>query len=153
MDASKRCCTCHKLRPLTDFNVRSAAADGLQARCRDCSRQWYLANRDAHRAKVRLRSTAVKKEYKRRIGEHLLAHPCVDCGESDIRVLEFDHREDEEKLADVSLLFGEFAPWARIEAEIAKCDVRCANCHRRVTAIRGRHWRHVLGGYDDTGAA
>ena len=41
-EPTKRCCTCHEPRPLTDFNVRRAAADGLQSRCRSCSREWYL---------------------------------------------------------------------------------------------------------------
>ena len=144
MDLTKRCCTCHELRPLTDFNVRSTAADGLQARCRDCSRKWYVANRDAHRANVRLRSTAVKKEYERRIGEHLLAHPCVDCGESDVRVLDFDHLDPSTKRSDIAKMVNAGGRWSDIELEMAKCEVRCANCHRRVTSDRGQDWRAVV---------
>lgn len=144
MDATKRCCTCHEVRPLTAFNARASAADGLQSRCRDCSRRWYVANRDAHRAKVRLRSTAVKKEYKRRIGEHLLAHPCVDCGESDVRVLDFDHLDASTKRSDIAKMVNAGGRWSDIELEIAKCDVRCANCHRRVTSDRGQDWRAVV---------
>lgn len=144
MVATKRCCTCHEHRPLTDFNARAAAADGLQARCRDCSRQWYLANRDAHRARVRRRSTAVKRDYKRRIGEHLLAHPCVDCGEADVRVLDFDHLDAAQKRADIATMVNAGGRWSDIELEIAKCEVRCANCHRRVTSDRALDWRAVL---------
>ncbi len=144
MDATKRCCTCHEVRPLTDFNLRAAAADGLQSRCRECSRQWYLAHRDAHRAKVRQRSAAIKKEYKRRIGEHLLANPCVDCGESDVRVLDFDHLDASAKRSDVAKLVNAGGRWSDIELEIAKCEVRCANCHRRVTSDRGQDWRAGL---------
>ena len=144
MDASKRCCTCHELRPLSEYNVRTTAKDGLQARCRDCARQWYVANRDAHRAKVRLRSTAIKKEYKRRIGEHLLAHPCVDCGESDVRVLDFDHLDASTKRSDIAKMVNAGGRWSDIELEMAKCEVRCANCHRRVTSDRGQDWRAVV---------
>lgn len=144
MDATKRCCTCHQVRPVTDFNLRRTASDGLQARCRDCSRQWYVANRDAHRAKVRKRSAAIKREYKRRIGEYLLTHPCVDCGEADVRVLDFDHLDAADKRTDVAKMVNAGGRWSDIELEIAKCEVRCANCHRRVTSDRAQDWRAVL---------
>ena len=80
------------LRPLSEYDVRKTAKDGLQARCRSCSRAWCAANREAHRVNVRRRTVEVRREYKRRLGAHLSEHCCVDCGESDVRVLEFDHR-------------------------------------------------------------
>jgi hypothetical protein len=66
--------------------------------------------------------------------EFLKAHPCIDCDERDIRVLDFDHAPGT-KTADVSVLVGRGASWKRIEGEMAKCVVRCANCHRRKTAV------------------
>ena len=59
-----------------------------------------------------------------------------DCGANDPRVLEFDHRDPNTKLDHVTSLARRGAAWARIEAEIAKCDIRCANCHRRRTAAQ-----------------
>lgn len=63
--------------------------------------------------------------------------PCADCnGSFPFYVMDFDHREGEVKLFDVSngaLRFGR----AKVLAEIAKCDVICANCHRIRTANRG----------------
>jgi hypothetical protein len=35
-------------------------------------------------------------------------------------------------------------PWSTIAAEIAKCGVRCANCHRIQTIERGQWWRFDL---------
>ena len=68
-----------------------------------------------------------------RLVTYLSEHPCVDCGEQDLLVLDFDHRDPATKrLAIGSLL--RYARWSPLEAEIAKCDVRCANCHRRRTA-------------------
>lgn len=93
---------------------------------------------------MRRRSTAIKKEYKRRVGEHLLAHPCVDCGEVDVRVLDFDHLDASTKRSDIAKMVNAGGRWSDIELEIAKCEVRCANCHRRVTSDRGQDWRSVL---------
>jgi hypothetical protein len=72
-----------------------------------------------------------------------MTHPCIDCGESDPIVLEFDHREGEKKLAAVSTLMTQMkASLKTIKAEIVKCDVRCANCHRRKTA-KERGWYKI----------
>lgn len=71
-----------------------------------------------------------------RVRQYLEVNPCVDCGESDPVVLEFDHVRGE-KLASISQLLRSTRSWAVVEAEMAKCEVRCANCHRRVTAKRG----------------
>jgi hypothetical protein len=68
------------------------------------------------------------REYKCQVG-------CMDCGYNDIAdVLEFDHRPDEVKLFEVGKadLYG----WEMILAEIKKCDVVCANCHRIRTVKR-----------------
>ncbi len=73
---------------------------------------------------------------------YLSEHPCVDCGESDIVVLEFDHVIGEKKW-NVSVLVHSPSPWATVEHEIAKCEVRCANCHRRRTA-KQFNWRSYV---------
>ena len=72
-----------------------------------------------------------KAEGKACVQEHLKTHPCIECGETNPIVLDLDHRDPTEKhgsLADLTTR----KHWSveRILAEIAKCDVRCANCHR-----------------------
>ena len=66
---------------------------------------------------------------------YLLAHPCVDCGRANPVMLDFDHRDPSEKKGNVSELAMR-KPWRLVLVEIAKCDVRCANCHLRRTAIQ-----------------
>lgn len=71
---------------------------------------------------------------------YLQSHPCVDCGESDPVVLEFDHVRGE-KLYSISSAVSMALSVEAIQAEIEKCEVRCANDHRRVTASRANWFR------------
>jgi hypothetical protein len=63
--------------------------------------------------------------------------PCADCGvRYPYYVMDFDHREGEEKLANVG--YFAFSTEAALGEEVAKCDVVCANCHRIRTWRRRR---------------
>lgn len=79
------------------------------------------------RSRVRPDKTARKLERRRFILEYKSTHPCIDCGESDPVCLQFDHRDPSQKEGEAH----EWLKWKmeRILAEMAKCDIRCANCH------------------------
>ena len=64
--------------------------------------------------------------------EHLASAACLDYAERDPLVLQFDHFE--RKSNHVSWLVGSGCSPDRLRRELAKCEVRCANCHRRRTA-------------------
>lgn len=65
------------------------------------------------------------------------SQPCVDCGQKyPYYVMDLDHRGDETKVLDVSRLVARRVTVVRLEAEIAKCDVVCSNCHRERTHQR-----------------
>src|SRR5207302_6595194 len=83
------------------------------------------------------------KQNRRLLQDYLRSHPCVDCGETDIVTLQFDHRDRATKRKEVALLVVQTA-WSIVQTEIAKCDVRCANCHRRRTALQ-LGWRRLDG--------
>ena len=68
------------------------------------------------------------------VAEYLKAHPCVDCGEDDPIVLDFDHLDGAKKTDTISRMVRNNVTNDRLLEEIAKCVVRCANCHRRRTA-------------------
>ncbi len=72
---------------------------------------------------------------------YLATHPCIDCGEADAVCLEFDHVRGP-KRGNIGTMLGDHS-WETIEAEIAKCEVRCANCHRRRTAV-AREWYRAV---------
>jgi hypothetical protein len=68
-------------------------------------------------------------------------NPCVDCGETDPVVLEFDHRNSSTKEMALGAVDGGIS-LQKIIDEIEKCDIRCANCHRRRTALARGWMRH-----------
>src|SRR5437660_10224994 len=134
----RACTKCGELKPLEAFPPVRRGEPKLESGCRDCFAEANARNyrKNHEREKTRLiRQVAERRaEVRTKIIEYLREHPCVDCGESDIVVLEFDHVAD--KVADVSVYAGGGRSWARVKAEIDKCEVRCANCHRRKTRER-----------------
>lgn len=72
--------------------------------------------------------------------DFLTTHPCSDCGESRVLVLEFDHVRGV-KTANVSELVDRGATLEVIKAEVEKCDVRCCNCHALKTATQFQTWK------------
>lgn len=72
----------------------------------------------------------------------LLGSSCADCGEKDLVVLEFDH-VGPKRDSVVNLACQEYSVRA-LRQEIAQCEVRCANCHRRRTMRAGGGYRSFL---------
>jgi hypothetical protein len=107
---------------------------------REYMRRRHAADPDARQKqleRVRRNDARYKTEKRAWVDGYLADHPCVDCGESDREVLDFDHVFGE-KSANVSQLVRGRFPLSRVIAEVALCEVRCANCHRRVTRRRER---------------
>lgn len=83
-----------------------------------------------------------RENIKRKMMEFYVQNPCVDCGETDPRVLDFDHISN--KKHNVSTLLRKEYSWDSILEEANKCEVRCANCHRKKTAIEQNHYTNRL---------
>jgi hypothetical protein len=67
--------------------------------------------------------------------EYLSTKKCVDCGEADPVVLDFDHRKPQNKFKSISQMMSGHYSWISLMREIKKCEIRCANCHRRKSYI------------------
>lgn len=93
----------------------------------------YVKRAVAHKKKV----ADLIRDY---IIEYLKDNPCVDCGEDDPIVLEFDHVSDD-KSFNIGSYRAESRTMKSVKAEIEKCEVRCCNCHRRMTYKRSG-WTH-----------
>lgn len=137
----KLCSRCSLEKEFSEFHKNNSSGSGYQSYCKQCNKLWvrerYLSNKKYYTDKNKnatIRNSALLLDY-------LKNHPCVDCGESDPIVLEFDH-DSGDKVADVSRMALSGYSVKTIELEIAKCSVRCANCHRRKTMSQGLHYRY-----------
>ena len=126
----------HDALPCDEIAAEIALCDVV---CVNCHRRRTAARREPSRPYAARRARRVRNvAYVRSV---LAEHGCTDCGAGDVEVLEFDHRRD--KRASVADLAWFEYSLARIRAEIAKCEVRCGNCHRRRTAHELGHYRPV----------
>ena len=139
-----RCGRCGELKPQEDFG--SCRTKKRSSYCRPCrlayGREHYRRNRERY---IKRSGARTRREIQRRmewLAEYLQSHPCVDCGEPDILVLEFDHLRD--KSFNVSRGMRDMR-WAAVLEEIEKCEVVCGNCHRRRTARRRNFGRYRFG--------
>jgi hypothetical protein len=143
---TRRCGRCQKIKPLCEFAWRRKSKGQLDNYCRKCraiyKKEHYLNNRQRYISNAASRRRRILVGRTRALLEFLKEHPCVDCGEDDVIVLEFDHLENK----SFSVAYGiRNCNWESVLAEMAKCDVVCANCHRRRTAQRGGFLRLLLG--------
>ena len=134
----KFCYRCQTLKSEEDFHKNSLRKDGLQTYCKACRKELdaiiYASGGEEYKARKRERQRELAKRNARLVFEYLRQHSCLDCGEADPVVLEFDHALGEKKY-NLSDLILRYSGWETIRAEIEKCEVRCANCHRRRTAV------------------
>lgn len=126
----KQCGRCKQLKPLSEYHKKGI---NLQSYCKSCKsiyhKKYYKENAECYNEQVAQRKKRLKQINRNKINRFLQQHPCVDCGYSDIRALEFDHVRDK-KSHNISEMVPYGYTWKSISKEMQKCEIRCANCHR-----------------------
>lgn len=149
MKTTHYCGKCKQYKPLSEFRI-DARRNKPDPPCKLCrqyyAKQWYQSRSIEHKAYVikkqlPYRQAKVKEKFNY-VVEYLRNHPCTICGESDIVVLEFDHLRD--KKHNIAVLIHGGWGLNALKKEIEKCQVLCANCHRRKTAREQEHPKWIL---------
>jgi hypothetical protein len=91
--------------------------------------EWYKRNKASVLVRTAARSKRVYEEYREFVKS--LKTACISCGEADSACLDFHHRVPEDKVLPIAIAITRGWSKARLLAEINKCDVICANCHRK----------------------
>ncbi len=136
--STKICPQCRRELPLSDFGVRTNGKP--QHWCRTCHCEYQRAYYKRHKQYY----FALEQDRLERIRQLLREakdRPCADCGcRYPYYVMDFDHRPGEKKRFNLANTNSQaWRSFQNIQAEIAKCDVVCANCHRERTHQR-REW-------------
>ena len=107
---------------------------------RAANANYYRRNRDREIARVRGRQDATRDALRA-----LRQRPCHDCGGTfKPHQMDFDHRESVAKAFRLTSGRGMLSAQEDLTAELAKCDVVCANCHRIRTRARAEGQPHAI---------
>lgn len=130
---------CKRSLPYEKFLAVKCRADGFATYCKECfvgvHKRWYEKNKQRHKSNTRKWNELNRSIVVEFVTDYLRKHPCVDCNLDDINVLEFDHVIGT-KINNISTMRGNRTSLKKIKSEMEKCEVRCANCHRRKTKER-----------------
>lgn len=144
---TKICTKCKFEKDLHLFSLRKLSKDGYSSWYRSCFKEnWqerYYKNHNHYRNRHNISRNKIREQIARKVFEYLANHPCISCGEADPIVLEFDHRDKDGKIESISNLIRD-SSWNKVKLEIEKCDVLCANCHRRKTAAQFGYKRYFF---------
>jgi 5-methylcytosine-specific restriction endonuclease McrA len=145
----KVCSRCKIRKPESDFFVRDKNTGRRHAECKACYterrkdfyHEHYRRYGDLYRQRAKARREKVRAELQTNLLKYLSDKRCVKCGENDPVVLEFDHLRPAEKSFGIARAISNGMKWSTILEEIKKCQILCANCHKRKTA-QEFNWYH-----------
>jgi len=97
---------------------------------REYKRRWYKENNISEKNSVKKRKKEIKiwfKDYKSNLS-------CSICGENHPATIDFHHKGKKENQVAQMVHWGYSIN--NIKKEIEKCQILCANCHRKT------HWKN-----------
>ncbi len=142
---TKVCFICKKRQSKFNFSLsgkKSLKGKKLHSWCKSCMRKYDIKRYKKNKRTINRRNRKFRLNQQKAVYEYLLEHPCVDCGETDIVVLHFDHGKNH-KITDVSKMINAYSI-KKILTEIKKCEVRCCNCHTRKTAKKFKWYKRIF---------
>jgi len=139
---SKKCKNPYK--PISKFNKDSRAKNGISPRCAECTRELqknhYKNNKKEYKKKLKEK----RKRFRNWTIDLKKKLKCEKCGDKRFYVLDFHHRNENEKVFGICAGVSRGFSKKRILEEIKKCDILCANCHRELHYIEKNNSLYAL---------
>lgn len=145
---NKVCKTCEEEKDIEQFYVVHRHNNCRRSDCISCvstkQKAAYIKRCEAQGKVKKDKKVIVKKNYNRQKFYDLMkTKSCMDCQESNIACLQFDHRDRANKNFNIADGVCTKA-WSLVEEEIKKCDVVCANCHMKRTAKQFNWYKNLV---------
>ena len=136
----KKCTDCGETKDVCEFNHKTKTQ--YSSKCKKCNKeyqkQYYVNNKDV----VINRNKANRTSLQEWLSSYKQTLKCSICDETHPACLDFHHLKDKEfNIADAIRLRYSIK---RVKKEIEKCEVLCANCHRKLHWYESRTGRLVV---------
>lgn len=141
----KLCKDCKLNKPIEEFNIVHKHNNCRRSACKSCYsiRQRKGRIRSGKQEPTRKQRSNQRVIVKQKVYDYLKQNPCIICNEKEVACLQFDHRDSLNKKFHISNAACNGISWDKIVEEIEKCDVLCANCHAKKTAIQFNWYKHL----------
>lgn len=138
----KKCSLCKADKEINNenFHYKNKLKNQFTSICKICWKQYHKKHYENNKNDYKIKSKNWQNERRKEFYNWLKTKSCVDCGNSDFRVLEFDHITD--KKFEISRKIKAMLLTTLLE-EISKCEIVCANCHKIRTAERGNFYHYL----------
>lgn len=116
------CGKCKLNKNITDFRKSAGRSNGFAWTCKTCEK--IRINDLRARSRIKNQETLVK----------LKEQGCVYCGDNEIIGLDLHHIDPSIKVCSISDIISQRSSVTKFLKEIAKCEVVCSKCHRKIEA-------------------
>jgi len=130
------------IKPIEEYHWRSKTKGTKKVWCKTCVKLYDQQRQatDEYKADKCQKQAVTRRRNRKFVCDFLQDKECIDCGEKRVPCLQFDHQDEVDKSFNISNMSTRSI--ATIKKEIAKCEIRCANCHSIRTAQQ-QGWYYV----------
>lgn len=139
----KTCTKCNTPKSDDEFSFRNKAKSIRHHVCQHCHKIAAKTHYHENQKKYYERVKSFKMANRIKMYQYLSDKQCIDCGNPDPLVLDFDHQDGKQKERGIAEMLRKNC-WEKILKEIAKCEIRCSNCHRIKTAKELGYTKYLL---------
>jgi len=127
----KICSRCNQEKEITDFPYKNKDKEIRHGACSECWKIIRKTSYDKNKETTLIRNKKNKKKGRDWFTEYKSQLSCKTCGENHPACLDFHHKDPSKKDVEVSKIVSNTFSIEYIMKEIEKCDILCANCHRK----------------------